>query len=201
MSRFDENIEELRGLDDESPNTLSEPEISTETQPLLQPKPIRSETASVETTHLVDVQNPSDEVSIANEDQSTPSTMPASLFFTLSTIYGGTAVALGAFGAHGLKRRISDPSRIANWSTAAQYQLIHSVALLATSIALPSRAQRVPGGLFLAGMTMFSGSLYLLVFDPQRFKWAGPITPLGGLCLIGGWIGLGVMGRRVIRLH
>jgi len=49
--------------------------------------------------------------------------MPGNLFFTLSTVYGASAVALGAFGAHGLKKRISDPARVANWSTAAQYQV------------------------------------------------------------------------------
>lgn len=122
------------------------------------------------------------------------------LFFTLSTIFGASSVALGAFGAHGLKRRITDPARLANWSTAANYQLVHSVALLAASLALPRRAQRVPGSLLVAGMTMFSGSIYLLVLDPQRFKFAGPITPLGGLCLIGGWISLGVVGRRFVKL-
>lgn len=130
-----------------------------------------------------------------------PSTMPSSIFFTLSTIYGASSVMLGAFGAHGLKSRISDPARIANWSTAAQYQLVHSVALLATSAAFPYKIQRVPAVLFLAGMTMFSGSIYLLVLDPQRFKALGPVTPLGGLCLIGGWVALGVMGRRFVPLR
>lgn len=124
------------------------------------------------------------------------------LFFTLSTIFGGTSVILGAFGAHGLKRSITDPARLANWQTASQYQLVHSVALLATSIALPAKAQRIPGALFTAGMIGFSGSLYLLVLDPQRFgKIAGPVTPLGGLCLIGGWIALGVVGRRFVPLR
>ena len=129
------------------------------------------------------------------------STMPSSIFFTLSTIYGASSVMIGAFGAHGLKSRISDPARLTNWSTAAQYQLVHSVALLATSVALPYKVQRVPAVLFLAGMTMFSGSIYLLVLDPQRFKALGPVTPLGGLCLIGGWVALGVMGRRFVPLR
>ncbi|KAH8682491.1 hypothetical protein BX600DRAFT_362809, partial [Xylariales sp. PMI_506] len=108
-------------------------------------------------------------------------------------IYGGTAVALGAFGAHGLKKRIADPQRLQNWSTAAQYQLVHSVAaLVAASASLPvsPRSARWAGGLFIAGMTMFSGSLYLLTLDPQRFRAAGPVTPLGGLCLIAGWAAL-----------
>ena len=136
------------------------------------------------------------------------------MFWTLGCIYGATSVAVGAFGAHGLKKRIDDPSRLANWSTAAQYQacpvhlhrhpkpllkfiphqLIHSgVLLLATSVA---PRNKIAASLFVAGMTMFSGSIYLLVLDPQRFKMLGPVTPLGGLCLIGGWAGL-ALGRRM----
>lgn len=54
-------------------------------------------------------------------------------------------------------------------------------------------------GLLTAGMTMFSGSLYLLVLDPQRFgKFLGPVTPLGGLCLIGGWVALAATKRPVV---
>jgi uncharacterized membrane protein YgdD (TMEM256/DUF423 family) len=53
-------------------------------------------------------------------------------------------------------------------------------------------------GLFTAGMTMFSGSIYMLVLDPQRFKFLGPVTPLGGLCLIGGWVALAARGRPVM---
>ncbi|KAH6656969.1 hypothetical protein BKA67DRAFT_553865 [Truncatella angustata] len=126
---------------------------------------------------------------------------------TLAAVYGGTAVALGAFGAHGLKKKIPDPQRLQNWNTAAQYQLLHSVAaLVAVSLAPQTRATKWAGGLFIAGMTMFSGSLYLLTLDPQRFRAMGPVTPLGGLALIGGWavlavasrgrVGLGALGAR-----
>ncbi|OCK79874.1 DUF423-domain-containing protein [Lepidopterella palustris CBS 459.81] len=114
-------------------------------------------------------------------------------FWTLGCIYGASSVVFGAFGAHGLKRRIADPARLNNWSTAAHYQLIHSTALLLTAVAAPHNA--VAGTLFTAGMTMFSGSIYLLVLDPQRFKWLGPVTPLGGLCLIGGWVALAFTKR------
>lgn len=162
--------------------------IPSETEPLLKPQDISTIPPYPSSSNTTTTTNPS------------PSTtMP--LFFTLSTVFGSTAVMLGAFGAHGLKRRINDPARIANWSTASQYQLVHSVALLATALALPARSQRIPGALFVAGMTMFSGSLYLLVLDPQRYgKYLGPVTPIGGLCLIGGWIALGVVGRRFVRL-
>jgi len=74
--------------------------------------------------------------------------------------------------------------------------MIHSgVLLLATSIA-PQNT--LAASLFTAGMTLFSGSIYLLVLDPQRFKAIGPLTPIGGLLLIGGWTALAF--KRRIRL-
>ncbi|KAF2463400.1 DUF423-domain-containing protein [Lindgomyces ingoldianus] len=116
-------------------------------------------------------------------------------FWTIGCLYGASSVMLGAFGAHGLKKRIADPARLANWSTAAHYQLIHSLALTLTSVAAPHNT--IAASLFTAGMTMFSGSIYLLVLDPQRFKALGPVTPLGGLCLIGGWVALAVTKKPV----
>ncbi|KAI0007771.1 hypothetical protein F4779DRAFT_590535 [Xylariaceae sp. FL0662B] len=110
------------------------------------------------------------------------------MFWIIGCLYGATAVGLGAFGAHGLKKIITDPARLANWATAAHYQLIHSVALLVASRAAPTNV--VGSGLLTAGVAMFSGSLYLLVLDPARFRFLGPVTPLGGLCLIGGWTAL-----------
>ncbi|KAI5864742.1 hypothetical protein GGS23DRAFT_461449 [Durotheca rogersii] len=112
------------------------------------------------------------------------------MFWALACLYGAAAVGLGAFGAHGLKKTVSDPARLANWATAAHYQLVHSVALLVASRREAPTPNPVAGTLFLAGMTMFSGSLYALVLDPARFRFLGPVTPLGGLCLIGGWITL-----------
>jgi uncharacterized membrane protein YgdD (TMEM256/DUF423 family) len=137
------------------------------------------------------------------------------MLWQIGCLYGASSVALGAFGAHGLRKRISDPQKIASWSTAAHYQvsqtcpvavgtnrmtqsniatqLIHSgVVLIATSVAPKNK---LASGLFIAGMTMFSGSIYLLVLDPQRFKALGPVTPLGGLCLIAGWVALGFGSR------
>ncbi|KAF2704447.1 DUF423-domain-containing protein [Pleomassaria siparia CBS 279.74] len=116
-------------------------------------------------------------------------------FWTIGCIYGATAVTLGAFGAHGLKKRIADPARIANWGTAAQYQLLHSITLTFAAAVAPQNT--VAMSLFTAGMTLFSGSIYLLTLDPQRFKFLGPVTPLGGLCLIGGWVALAV-GKRPV---
>ncbi|OTA64125.1 DUF423-domain-containing protein [Hypoxylon sp. EC38] len=123
-----------------------------------------------------------------------PSTASSShrntLLWTLASLSGASAVGLGAFGAHGLKAIIADPARLANWATAAHYQLIHSVALLVAASRSPPAPNPVAGWLFASGMTLFSGSLYLLVLDPGRFRFLGPVTPLGGLCLIGGWVAL-----------
>ncbi|KAI0435054.1 hypothetical protein F5Y09DRAFT_337147 [Xylaria sp. FL1042] len=110
------------------------------------------------------------------------------MYWTLGCIYGATAVGLGAFGAHGLKKVVTDPAKIASFTTAAHYQLIHSVALLVAARAAPEN--KLAAGLLTAGMTMFSGSIYALVLDPARFRFLGPVTPLGGLCLIGGWAAL-----------
>jgi len=121
-----------------------------------------------------------------------------SAFWTTGCLYGASAVVLGAFGAHGLKSRISDQSRLTNWNTAAHYQLLHSVALLVAEQAAPKNIWAK--SLFTAGMTMFSGSIYLLVLDPTRFKFLGPVTPLGGTALIAGWVALAFGSRGRVRL-
>ncbi|TKA48210.1 hypothetical protein B0A54_01703 [Friedmanniomyces endolithicus] len=117
-----------------------------------------------------------------------------SLFWTLGCLSGASSVVLGAFGAHGLKSRLDSPARLANWHTTAQYQLMHSVALLVAEQAAP-KGNIWAKSLFTAGITMFSGSLYLLVLDPARFRFMGPVTPIGGTCLIGGWIALAIGSR------
>lgn len=119
--------------------------------------------------------------------------MAGMFMWRVGALYGATAVAFGAFGAHGLKNRISDPAKLASWSTAAHYQLAHSVAMLAV------RGNPVASTFFAAGMTMFSGSIYALVLDPERFKFLGPVTPIGGVCLILGWLTL-VFSRGRIQL-
>ncbi|MDP0497130.1 MAG: DUF423 domain-containing protein [Verrucomicrobiota bacterium JB024] len=105
---------------------------------------------------------------------------------------GFTGVALGAFGAHALKDLLAERGMAANWQTAVKYQLVHAVALLA--LAGWARggsdvgAWRWTGWLWVAGTVLFSGSLYLLC--TAGWKWLGPVTPLGGLCLLGGWVAL-----------
>jgi uncharacterized membrane protein YgdD (TMEM256/DUF423 family) len=103
---------------------------------------------------------------------------------------GALAVALGAFGAHGLRERVS-AQMLATWETAAQYHFFHALALLIVGMLahqLNETALAVPGWVLLAGVTVFSGSLYLLVLTDQR--WLGAITPLGGTALIVGWLWL-----------
>ena len=116
------------------------------------------------------------------------------MWIIISAISGALAVAAGAFGAHGLRDRVTS-DQIAAWSTATQYHLLHSVVLLALALygLHADKLIRVPALLFLVGMVLFSGSIYLLVLTPWR--WLGPITPLGGLCLIAGWLSLLVLAR------
>ena len=107
----------------------------------------------------------------------------------IAAISGALAVVAGAFGAHGLRDRVT-PEQLNTWSTACQYHLLHSVVLLALALyaAGDDRGIRLPAVLILVGIVLFSGSIYLLVLSPQR--WLGPITPLGGLFLIAGWVSL-----------
>jgi len=106
----------------------------------------------------------------------------------LGALSAAVAVAAGAFGAHGLKSMLG-ADRLAVWDTAARYQLIHALAL----VALGSLAARRHGGplqaggwLFVAGTVLFSGSLYLLAVTGVR--WLGAVTPLGGVAFIAGWL-------------
>ena len=95
------------------------------------------------------------------------------------------AVALGAFGAHGLRERLTTES-MAIYQTGVQYHMIHALGLLALA-GLGERVKRaaVVGWLFVFGVLIFSGSLYLLAITGQR--WLGAITPLGGVCFLVGW--------------
>jgi uncharacterized membrane protein YgdD (TMEM256/DUF423 family) len=110
----------------------------------------------------------------------------------IAALLGASGVILGAFGAHGLSGRISDEDLRA-WHTAVQYQLFHAVAVLALASLAGSRSVVLPGALFTAGVILFSGSLYLLVL--LHWRWLGPVTPLGGLCLIAGWLSLLTLAR------
>jgi uncharacterized membrane protein YgdD (TMEM256/DUF423 family) len=107
-------------------------------------------------------------------------------------VFGFVGVALGAFGAHGLKARLSaladGPQRLAWWETATQYQLAHAVALgIVGALALqcPSRVWTWSGASFAAGIVLFSGSLYVMTLTNVRAL--GAITPVGGLGFLAGW--------------
>ena len=109
------------------------------------------------------------------------------LFFALGSASALVAVAAGAFGAHGLRARLT-PDLLAVFETGARYQMYHALALLAAAWAVtrwpgpwPVRA----GWLFLAGTIVFSGSLYALALSGIR--WLGAITPLGGAAFLAGW--------------
>ncbi len=113
------------------------------------------------------------------------------MWWTIAGIVGALGVALGAFGAHGLKNVVSDPALLVTWETAARYHLLHALAL--GLVAAHPGEPRIAGALFMAGIVLFSGSLYVLVLTEQR--WLGAITPLGGLALIAGWLVLAFAAR------
>ena len=97
------------------------------------------------------------------------------------------AVILGAFGAHALKATLIANDSASTWETAVRYQMWHALALLLLSVMNEQRAlPRSIGAFLIGGVLLFSGSLYPLALGGP--SWLGPITPLGGLCLIIGWI-------------
>jgi uncharacterized membrane protein YgdD (TMEM256/DUF423 family) len=118
--------------------------------------------------------------------------VPANLFLAAGALFGATGVVLGAFGAHALASRLSESNQDV-WETAVTYQLTHALALLVVGVlgrdpGAGNTALSVAGWGFIAGVVLFSGSLYLLAFDGPRLL--GPITPLGGAAFIVGWVAL-----------
>lgn len=107
-------------------------------------------------------------------------------------------VGAGAFGAHGLAPYFERyPDLEATYDTAVRYHLIHGLALLAAAWVCghwPGAWSTWAGYLFLAGILLFSGSLYLLVFT--RMRWLGAVTPLGGVAFLAGWLCLFVAAWR-----
>jgi len=116
-------------------------------------------------------------------------------FFRVGVLLAGIGVALGAFGAHGLRARVS-PELLAVFETGVRYQMYHALALIAVSLAWTrwSGAHLTAAGyLFIAGVLLFSGSLYLLALTGTR--WWGAVTPLGGVAFLAGWIALVLAAR------
>jgi uncharacterized membrane protein YgdD (TMEM256/DUF423 family) len=118
-----------------------------------------------------------------------------SLIVIAAGISGGLGVALGAFGAHGLRGKVEE-RLLETFQTAVQYQMIHALALLIVAIMMLQSGRNltldIAAGGFVVGILLFSGSLYGLVLTDMR--WLGPVTPLGGLCFIAGWAALVAAG-------
>ncbi|KGE04195.1 DUF423 domain-containing protein [Pseudohaliea rubra] len=114
--------------------------------------------------------------------------MAAKLFLSLGALAGLLAVALGAFGAHALRGHLDDYAR-GVFETAVQYHFYHALALVLVGVLLLSQPAttllKSSGWLFLIGIAVFSGSLYLLAITGT--KWLGAVTPLGGLAFLAGW--------------
>src|ERR1051325_592862 len=109
-------------------------------------------------------------------------------FFLLGALSAFVGVAAGAFGAHGLKERLS-AEMLAVFETGVRYQMYHAFALLAVGWAAargPGAWAKAAGWLFVAGPLRLSGSLYVLSLTGLR--WLGAITPLGGLAFLAGWL-------------
>lgn len=107
------------------------------------------------------------------------------LLFRIAAVLCFVAVALGAFGAHGLRSTLEARGMLDVWNKAVFYQFIHAIALLV--LALHGTINRGACLLLLIGILLFSGSLYLLALIPQARDWLGPVTPLGGLSFLAGW--------------
>ena len=117
------------------------------------------------------------------------------LWLFLSALMGALAVLCGAFAAHGLKARLGADA-LAVFETGARYQMYHALAMGLAALAMRGAASRWAGwaaGYFLAGILLFSGSLYLLALTGNSAL--GIITPLGGVCFIAGW---GLLARAAL---
>jgi uncharacterized membrane protein YgdD (TMEM256/DUF423 family) len=113
------------------------------------------------------------------------------LFMLAGAVAGFLGVAAGAFGAHGLRGRLT-PEMLAVFETAVRYQLFHVIALLLTAATIgrvgDARLLSIAGWAFLAGIVLFSGSLYALALT--GISALGMITPIGGLAFLVGWASL-----------
>lgn len=115
-------------------------------------------------------------------------------YLKTATLLGALSVGMGAFAAHTLKATVSDYA-LAIFETSVRYQFYHVFALLIVGMLykeFPGKLLKWSGMLFIAGIILFCGSLYVLTFikaaEISGYNWIGAITPLGGLCFIAGWI-------------
>ncbi|CAE6440867.1 unnamed protein product [Rhizoctonia solani] len=97
-------------------------------------------------------------------------------------------IATGAFGSHGLSKRPGIlPGQIDSWKTGSHYSIFNGVALMLISLHPKFSTHRYAGPAIVVGTALFSGSIYLLVLQRERFKFMGPVTPMGGLSLLAGY--------------
>jgi len=124
--------------------------------------------------------------------------MTVRIILTMGAVAAFLGVALGAFGAHALRARLSE-QLLNTWETAVQYHLVHALGLLVVGLTLlhsgPAPLLRWSAGFMLAGMVLFSGRLYLLCLSGVR--WLGAITPLGGAALLLAWLLFAVAAWRL----
>jgi uncharacterized membrane protein YgdD (TMEM256/DUF423 family) len=121
---------------------------------------------------------------------------PSRCFLVLGTVFAGSGVAAGAFGAHALKE-ILDAHGLQVFDTATRYQMYHAFGLCIVSWAIdryPEKRLEQAGWLFTAGILLFSGSLYIVSL--AGIRWLGAMTPIGGLAFLAGWI---LLGWRILR--
>ncbi|MDT0690236.1 DUF423 domain-containing protein [Salegentibacter sp. F188] len=114
------------------------------------------------------------------------------LVLIIGGIYGTLAVVFGAFGAHALKKKLNN-DQLKSFETGVKYQMYHALILVLSGVIFPflSLSQQIMAWCFIIGILLFSFSIYGLILSDaadQKLKFLGPITPLGGLLLIIGWI-------------
>lgn len=123
-------------------------------------------------------------------------------YLGIAALLGAITVAIGAFGAHGLQRITSDTVILHSYQTAVQYQMVHVLALLAVGILFERFSATWlswAANFFLAGIFFFSGSIYIITYfkiNGMSTRWIGPVTPVGGLLFIAGWLFLLIAVQR-----
>ncbi len=110
-------------------------------------------------------------------------------YLKTAALLGLMAVMLGAFGAHGLKK-IASPEAVESFKTGVLYHFLHAFAILVTAFFMEQlvfKKARIALLLWVSGIVVFSGSLYVMALVPETKSILGPITPIGGLSLMAGW--------------
>lgn len=118
-------------------------------------------------------------------------------FIIMAAVFGFFGVGAGAFGTHALRATLEASGRYDTYQTAVQYHLLHALALLGAAWVAehyPGRWSTLAGWLLTAGILLFSGSLYTLAIGNLSFM--GAVAPLGGVCLLLGWLALGMAAWR-----